>query len=160
VAKERLALYTAIAPTVGALADATGLVIPIDFRLPLGFGARVVRAWALGFANLGTLTGAATIGLSLDPSEATPTSVGQIYDNLDVIEHWDYDQSLVTQGGMALFGSSGVDMTPYDVLIARNLSAVVFNGSGGIMTSFALKCLFKLVELSDPEMSDVLARQR
>lgn len=159
MAKERAAIYVATASQV-SLADSTGVVVPIDLRVPLGQAVRVIRAAPFGFSILGSTSGKAAIGFSLDPSEEGPASLLQFHNNLDVIVGWSYDHGTITTGAKVLFGDYGVDLTPFNVFAARNLSLIARNDTGASIVDFGLKILFRLVDLNADEMADILGRQR
>lgn len=159
MAKERLATYSAVGREA-ILATATGIATVIDLNVPLGTGARVIRAEFIGGRMAQEADGAGLVGLSLDPTEAIPPNIASVIDNLDVLFTWRFENLFTTNGLSMVQGNFGIDLTPYNILVARNMSMIARNDTGGNFVDFAIKLLFRLVELTDAEMAEVLARQR
>lgn len=157
--KERLATYIATAFDA-SLADAAGEALELDLQLPLGQGARILWAQPVNFFSLLGVTSGSIIGLSLDPSESTPASLQAVHQNLSVIMTWSYSVGLLTSGARMLYGAHVVDLSQYNILLARSLSVQAFNDSGSTIVNWGMRIGYRLVELSDSDLSDVLARQR
>jgi len=149
---------TLIRATNGTQVAAGGASIEMDFNFGNLEGAKLLGVEFMSDGLLLSATGALEYGLAFNPTEPAPAVAESIFTNEGVIAAGVQDAQLAGAAFLSQVGADVRDLSPFDLIIVRNLAVVTF--TVGVTAGVVARVYFKRVLFTENEIGGFIAFRR